>query len=108
MSWPAGQQRVLEGIEETLVAGDQRLGALFALFTRLADGAAMPQTERLPPSRVPRLALLAAAGLMAVTMFLVTFLTAGQPACPATAMTASVFSSSVARPAAACPPVARR
>jgi hypothetical protein len=50
----AGQQRVLDRIEETLLAGDQQLGSLFAFFTRLAGDDAMPQAERLAPRQPPR------------------------------------------------------
>jgi hypothetical protein len=101
MSWPAGQQRVLDRIEETLLADDQYLGSLFTFFTALARDDAMPRTERLPPRRLPRPALLVAAGLIAVAMFLLTLLAPGRPGCPAAAVATSALNSSAARPAAA-------
>jgi hypothetical protein len=113
MSWPAGQQRVLDRIEETLLADDQHLGSLFAFFTMLAGDDAMPGTERVRVTRrLPRPALLAAAGLIAVTVSLLTLLAPGRPACSAAAVTPSVLSSSADRPsahrqAAGCRPASR-
>lgn len=46
MSLPTSQQRALDRIEETLQAGDPRLGALFTIFTRLTRHEAMPSTEQ--------------------------------------------------------------
>ncbi|HEX2823820.1 MAG TPA: hypothetical protein VHO07_27205 [Streptosporangiaceae bacterium] len=105
MTWLAGQQRALDRIEKTLVADDYRLASRFAFFTRLARDDAMPGTERIQarPCR-PRSALLAAAGLVAVTMFLVALPGPVRQVCPSATVTASAFSSSAARPAAGrCP-----
>jgi Protein of unknown function (DUF3040) len=48
MSLPAGQQRVLDTIEESLQASEPRLASMFAIFTRLTRGEALAATERLP------------------------------------------------------------
>jgi hypothetical protein len=45
MSLPACQQRALDRIEKTLMAGDPRLGSLFAIFNRLTRHEAIPGTE---------------------------------------------------------------
>jgi Protein of unknown function (DUF3040) len=47
MSLPAGQQRALERIEQTLAAEESRLGSLFAVFTRLTRNEALPRTEQI-------------------------------------------------------------
>ncbi len=54
MSLPAGQQRILDGIAETLRSTEPRLTAMFALFTRLYRHDPAPVREQL-----------AAAGLLA-------------------------------------------
>jgi hypothetical protein len=46
MSLPAGQRRALSQIELTLADDHPGLGALFAVFTRLAGQEAMPVTEQ--------------------------------------------------------------
>jgi hypothetical protein len=61
MSLPACQERVLGAIEKALRAGEPRLAASFAIFTRLAGGEDLPRTEQLtPPSWLQR--VLASAG----------------------------------------------
>jgi hypothetical protein len=47
MGLPAGEQRVLDTIENELRITDQQLAAAFAAFTRFASGARMPRPERL-------------------------------------------------------------
>lgn len=47
MGLPAGEQRVLDTIENELRITDQRLAAAFAAFTRFASGTCMPRPERL-------------------------------------------------------------
>ncbi len=49
MSLSAREQRVLEGIETVLQAGEARLTSMFVLFTRLAGDEAKPGTEELDP-----------------------------------------------------------
>ena len=52
MSLPAREQRVLDGIETVLQAGEARLTSMFVFFTRLAGDEEKPGTEELrPPSR---------------------------------------------------------
>jgi hypothetical protein len=48
MSLPARQQRKLEDIEGGLTSSDPRLRSLFAIFTRLTRGEAMPWFEEVP------------------------------------------------------------
>jgi len=45
---PASQQRVLDRIESALQVCEPRLASMFAIFTRLTRGEAVPQTESLP------------------------------------------------------------
>jgi hypothetical protein len=47
MGLPAGEQRVLDTIENELRITDQQLAAVFAAFARLASGTRMPRPERL-------------------------------------------------------------
>jgi hypothetical protein len=47
MSLPASQQRVLDVIENTLARREPRLTSMFAMFTRLATGEALPRRETL-------------------------------------------------------------
>jgi hypothetical protein len=47
MGLPAGEQRVLDTIENELRITDQQLAAAFAAFTRFARGTRMPRPERL-------------------------------------------------------------
>jgi hypothetical protein len=47
MGLPAGEQRVLDTIENELRITDQHLAAAFAAFTRFASGTRMPRPERL-------------------------------------------------------------
>jgi hypothetical protein len=48
MSLPTRQLRKLEEIEGTLTGSDPRLRSLFAIFTRLTRGEAMPWFEEVP------------------------------------------------------------
>ena len=45
MSLPTRQQQVLDQIETRLQSGDPRLKSMFATFTRMTSGAAMPARE---------------------------------------------------------------
>ena len=47
MSLPAGQQRVLDRIEEALKRREPRLASMFAMFTRLNIGERLPWIEAL-------------------------------------------------------------
>jgi len=47
MSLPASQQRVLDVIENMLAGREPRLASMFAMFTRLATGEALPRRETL-------------------------------------------------------------
>ena len=47
MGLPAGEQRVLDTIENELRITDQQLVAAFAAFTRFARGTRTPRPERL-------------------------------------------------------------
>jgi hypothetical protein len=58
MSLPVRQQRVLEGIAETLRLTEPRLTAMFAIFSRLTRNEPTPRREQLAAPR--RLACLAA------------------------------------------------
>jgi len=48
MSLPAAQQRMLDGIADTLRATEPRLVSMFAIFTRLTKNEARPWREQLP------------------------------------------------------------
>jgi hypothetical protein len=52
MGLPAGEQRVLDTIENELRITDQQLAAAFAAFTRSASGTRMPRPERLTAWRL--------------------------------------------------------
>jgi hypothetical protein len=47
MGLPAGEQRILDTIENELRITDQQLAAAFAAFTRFARGTRPPRPERL-------------------------------------------------------------
>jgi hypothetical protein len=47
MSLPASQQRALDAIENALARREPRLTSMFAMFTRLATGEALPRREAL-------------------------------------------------------------
>jgi hypothetical protein len=47
MSLPAGQQRVLDAIENRLSTREPRLASMFAIFTRLTTNEALPRLEAL-------------------------------------------------------------
>jgi hypothetical protein len=86
MSLPAGQQRVLQRIEQTLVTEDPELGSLFAVFTRLTGQDAMPHAEQLMtaprrPRRVRAATVIVLALTALLSMILVTALTRGSQAC---------------------------
>jgi hypothetical protein len=51
MSLPAGQQRVLEAIEDALRASEPRLASMYATFARLTRNEGQPLREQLPSSR---------------------------------------------------------
>jgi hypothetical protein len=51
MGLPAGQQRVLDSIEEALGTAEPRLTAMYAIFTRLTGNEARPHREQLPSAR---------------------------------------------------------
>jgi hypothetical protein len=51
MSLPAGQQRVLDGIAETMRVTEPRLTAMFAIFTRLTKNEPRPGREAVAPPR---------------------------------------------------------
>jgi len=48
MSLPAGQQRTLDGIAESLRLTEPRLAVMFAIFTRLARNEPPPCREQIP------------------------------------------------------------
>ena len=48
MALPAGQQRVLDTMEEALGTADPRLATMYAIFTRLTGNEARPLREQLP------------------------------------------------------------
>jgi len=48
MSLPAGQQRTLEGIAESLRLTEPRLTVMFGMFTRLAKNEPPPCREQIP------------------------------------------------------------
>jgi hypothetical protein len=52
MGLPAGEQRVLDTIENELRITDQQLAAAFAAFTRFTSGTRMPRPERLTAWRL--------------------------------------------------------
>jgi hypothetical protein len=47
MRWPGRQRRVLSRLEKRLLVEDRRLGSMFAFFTKLSRGEAMPATEQI-------------------------------------------------------------
>ena len=51
MSLPAGQQRILDGIAETLRLTEPRLTVMFAIFTRLAKNEPPPRREQISARR---------------------------------------------------------
>lgn len=48
MGLPAGQQRVLDSIEDALRAAEPKLASMYAIFARLTRGEARPAREELP------------------------------------------------------------
>lgn len=54
MGLPAGQQRVLESIEDGLRAAEPKLASMYAIFSGLTRGEARPAREQLPDRRGPR------------------------------------------------------
>lgn len=81
---PGGQQWALRRIEALLLADDLRLDSQFALFARLADGEAMPLTERVPvwPWRLD-LAVMTGALVMAGSALTLCWLASGLRTYPA-------------------------
>ncbi len=51
MALPAGQQQVLDRIEDAMRLGEPRLASMFAIFTRLTRHEARPSREQLPFGR---------------------------------------------------------
>ncbi len=51
MALPAGQQKVLDRIEDALRLSEPRLASMFAIFTRLTRHEARPPREQLPFGR---------------------------------------------------------
>jgi len=49
MSLPAREQRALDRMGRTLLAGDPRFGSLFAILTRLTSPEAMLRIEQVKP-----------------------------------------------------------
>jgi hypothetical protein len=104
MSLPAGQQRTLQRIEQTLVAGDPELVSLFAVFTRLTGQDAMPRTEQVPA----RLRGLRSAAAMFIVLtallgvILLSVLTRSGPACRAAPV--AERGQPIAAPPAGCQP----
>ncbi len=85
MSWPAGQQRVLDRIEKTLLADDPRFGSLFAIFTGLTRHEAMPTIELVKPGRRLRPVLAIVITLIAALSVLVLSLQSpSRPMCVST------------------------
>jgi hypothetical protein len=68
MSLPACQQRALDRIATTLLAGDPRLGSLFGIFTRLTWHEAMPRIEQVKPGRWYSLRPSAGIAVMLITV----------------------------------------
>lgn len=84
MSLPARQQRVLDRIEQTLVADEPRLGSLFAIFTRLTCHEAIPGNEHVG-SKLRRLAVIVVVTVIALTGLAVSlWLIPGRHACSMT------------------------
>jgi hypothetical protein len=52
MSLPAGQQRVLDDIEDALRASEPRLDSMYAMFTRLTKNELRPRREELSAGRI--------------------------------------------------------
>jgi hypothetical protein len=84
MSLPRRQQRALNRIEKTLLAGDPRLGSLFAIFARLTWHDVMPRIEQVRPrlrlslqrSAATAIALIAVLGVLVLSSLL-----PGRPTC---------------------------
>ena|SRR5215472_5397665 len=51
MTLPAGQQRVLDRIEDALQVAEPRLASMYAIFTRLTKNEVPPGREQLPARR---------------------------------------------------------
>jgi hypothetical protein len=98
MGLPAGQERILSGIENMLRHGEPHLVSSFGIFTRLAGGEELPRTEQLILEPWPRrwlrkrrlralLTIPAALIALAAALFFASI--SGVRACPATARTAA-------------------
>ncbi|MGO9221394.1 MAG: DUF3040 domain-containing protein, partial [Streptosporangiaceae bacterium] len=100
MSWPAGQQRVLDRIEKTLLADDPRFGSLFAIFTRLTWHEAMPTIELVKSGRRLRPILAIVITLIAALSVLVLSLQSpSRPTCVSTVLPGHGHSPCTAFPA---------
>ncbi|MGD0700538.1 MAG: hypothetical protein ABSA02_11710 [Trebonia sp.] len=93
MSLPAGQQRALNRIEQTLAHDDPGLGPLFATFTKLVGREAMPVTERVTARRwwlrwqrrvSPTVATLVGLAMAVAALFTLSLTMASPPVCPGT------------------------
>jgi hypothetical protein len=51
MSLPAGQQRILDAMEDALRSSEPRLASMYAIFARLTSIDGRPHREQLPSSR---------------------------------------------------------
>lgn len=98
MGLPAGQERILSGIENALRQGEPHLVSRFGIFTRLAGGEELPRTEQLIVEPWPRrwlknprvrVLLTIPAALIAVAAALFFASISGARACPATARAAA-------------------
>jgi hypothetical protein len=111
VSLPAGQQRVLQRIEQALLADDAGLESLFAVFTRLAENDAMPRAEQVASRLQRQLQRPAAVMLIAVTALLgilvLTILPRGGQACgaaPARAVQLAAARTAACQPGTALQP----
>jgi hypothetical protein len=104
MSLPTSQQRTLDRIEKTLALDHPSLGPLFAIFTTLVDGEAMPGTERVTArwrrSRSrwrmrPAVVTLVGLALATVALFALSLTLPRPQWCPGTASAAAAHAQSV-------------
>jgi hypothetical protein len=93
MGLPAGQERILSGIEDELRKGEPRLASRFAIFTRLTGDEELPRTEQLTPR--PWLSRARLPGVVLVPAVMI-------------ALAAALFFASVSGAARSCAAAARR
>lgn len=86
MSLPGRQQHALDQIEHQFEAAEPQLMAMFAAFTRVAAGQAMPAREAIA-RRLPRVLLVCVMALTVAGAVLLGTLT-GSPRCPRGAVSA--------------------